>query len=95
MTTKIQKWGNSFAIRIPKQIIENLGLSEKAEVDFVETNNSVIIKPKNVAKRGKYKYTLSELLSQIDPDDLPERVDFGPDVGIEILPPYITDEDEK
>ena len=34
MTTKIRKWGNSLAIRIPKYIIDRLGLKEGSLVDL-------------------------------------------------------------
>ena len=45
MTTKIKKWGNSFGIRIPKNILEQIGLSENTEVDFTVSGNSLKIKP--------------------------------------------------
>jgi len=34
MTTKICKWGNSYAIRIPKYIIDKLGLREGSTVEI-------------------------------------------------------------
>jgi antitoxin MazE len=44
MTTKIQKWGNSLAVRLPKQLATRLNLKEGSEVVVNEREQSVIIK---------------------------------------------------
>ena len=44
MTTKIQKWGNSLAVRLPKKLIMSLGLREGSEVMVDEREQSVLIK---------------------------------------------------
>lgn len=72
MTTKIKKWGNSYAVRLPKSEVDRLSLKE---------GSSVIVKIEPVKK----KPTLDELVSQIDPDNLPEMIDWGEDVGNERL----------
>lgn len=64
MSAKIQKWGNSLGVRIPKNIIDIVDLEENSEVD-IETKDGVIIifpKPK--------KQSLSNLLSQITKNNL-------------------------
>ena len=71
MTTKIAKWGNSYAVRLPKESVEKLLLKEGSLVD-------ITITPK------KRKPTLDELIAQIDPNNIPELIDWGPDVGNEI-----------
>jgi antitoxin MazE len=42
MSAKIQKWGNSLGIRIPKTIIDKTNLSEDSEVE-IETKDGAII----------------------------------------------------
>jgi antitoxin MazE len=84
MTTKITKWGNSYGVRIPKEIISELNLSEGVEFDMNVVDGGIQIKPIT----GKKKYSLEELLAQIPADYVPEIVDWGPDVGNEILEPW-------
>lgn len=43
MRTTIQKWGNSYALRIPKQIITHLGLRAGSSVVIKEANETVIV----------------------------------------------------
>ncbi|MEK7567825.1 MAG: AbrB/MazE/SpoVT family DNA-binding domain-containing protein [Patescibacteria group bacterium] len=83
MTTKVQKWGNSYAVRIPKGILKETQLSEGSSVTFSVEDNSIVL---SYAK--KPKYTLDELLKDFDIKNKHELVDWGPDVGNEILPPW-------
>lgn len=84
MNVKIQKWGNSLALRIPKKVLENLGLKEGIEVVLLEKADSFEIKPIN-KERLKKKYSLDELLVGINGIEDLELVDWGPDVGREIV----------
>lgn len=43
MTTKIQKWGNSLAVRLPKKLINRLNLREGNVVMVDENGKQVII----------------------------------------------------
>ena len=42
---KIQKWGNSLGVRIPKAVIEKMNLSENSEVEVEHKNGAIIIFP--------------------------------------------------
>ena len=75
MTTKIRKWGNSYAVRISKARVHELGMRDGSQVE---------IKIKPVAK----KYSLDELVASINPKNRHPETDWGPDVGNEILPPW-------
>lgn len=57
METKVAKWGNSYAVRIPKEIIEKMQLRENSALYLNATHDSVIIKKKS------RKDELLELLS--------------------------------
>jgi antitoxin MazE len=44
MTAKISKWGNSAAIRLPKEIMAHLSLHVGDKIEIVEKNHSVVIR---------------------------------------------------
>lgn len=83
MTTKVRKWGNSLAIRIPKDAAERLGLLENSSISFKEEKHSLIITRKKEAG-----YSLSEMLRGVTKENIPEVVDWGPDIGNEIREPW-------
>ena len=43
MTTKIRKWGNSLAMRIPKIFAQNLNLREGTTIYFEQIGNVLVI----------------------------------------------------
>lgn len=73
----LQKWGNSVGVRLPKPMLEQVGLTEGSRVDvLVEGDHLVIRRP-----RPK----LADLLAQCRPENRPDPIDFGPPVGHEII----------
>lgn len=67
---KAKKWGNSLAVRLPKDIVEKLEIQENTELELIVEENKVII------KKNKEK-TLSEMLDSITADNTPELVSYG------------------
>ena len=53
MTTKLQKWGNSYAVRIPKYLVQGIKLSQGSEIEIKYYNQSLVIKPKNKRVRAQ------------------------------------------
>jgi len=82
MTTKLKKWGNSYGIRIPREMLLRHGFKKDGPVQLIDEKNGIKIEPLHK------KPTLDELLDQIDPKNIPELIDWGPDVGNEILPEW-------
>jgi len=80
MNARVQKWGNSLAIRIPKPFAKQIGLSSNSEVDLSVDQGCLVLAPQ---KRPKYK--LSDLLRTIKKSQLHGEVKFGPPRGREIL----------
>lgn len=70
MSGKIQKWGNSLGIRIPKLVIEKLNLTENSEVEVSHKDGVIIIFP------IKKKFSLENLLGQITKDNCYQEEDF-------------------
>ena len=64
LSSKIQKWGNSLGIRIPKAVIKKANLEENSEVEILHKNGNIVIMP--IAK----KYKLADLLSEITKENL-------------------------
>ena len=76
MKTKIQKWGNSLALRIPKSFASEVGLINDAAVEISLSEGSLVITP--IVKR---KFTLWKLLAVVTDDNLHGEVDTGNAVG--------------
>ncbi len=79
MSTKIQKWGNSLAVRLPQYLIEKLGLEAGTTVD-IEDERGEIIKIKPTMKK---KLSIKKLVDQINPQNKPEETNWGDRVGKE------------
>lgn len=45
MNTKVQKWGNSLAVRIPRKLAEDLRLKAGTFISFSKTGNKLTITP--------------------------------------------------
>ena len=45
MKTRVQKWGNSLAIRIPKAFASQTGLAEDVEVSLELEKGKLVIRP--------------------------------------------------
>ncbi len=60
MRTKIQRWGHSLALRIPKPFAIELKLGEETEVVLTVTNGTLVVAP---VIKIKPTQTLVDLLS--------------------------------
>jgi antitoxin MazE len=76
--TKIQKWGNSLGLRIPRSLAEEAGLVAGSEVDLTMRRGELVVKP---ARHTKYR--LEDLLRQITSKNMHDEVDAGAPVGRE------------
>ena len=61
MVTKIQKWGNSQGLRLPKQVLEDARLAVGDDVDVTARDGMIVIAP---ARRVRGKQSLKELVSR-------------------------------
>jgi antitoxin MazE len=78
MRTRVQKWGNSLALRIPKSFAAEVGLQKEASVEISLADGKLVITP--VAEP---KLTLKQLLARVTKGNLHHEVDTGPAVGKE------------
>lgn len=78
MRTKVQRWGNSLAVRIPKSFADEAGLSDGAAVEMRLVERGVIVE--SVPAEAP---TLDELLERVTSANLHDEVDVGPPHGLE------------
>jgi antitoxin MazE len=78
MKTRVQKWGNSLALRIPKSFANEVGLEKEASVEVSLADGKLVITP--VAKP---RPTLKQLLAKVSKENLHHEVDTGSAVGNE------------
>jgi antitoxin MazE len=77
MSTRIQRWGNSLAVRIPKPVASELGLEEGSEVGLEVREGVLAVRPL------ERRYSLGELVSEIRESNRHEEQDWGPPKGRE------------
>jgi antitoxin MazE len=65
MQTKVQKWGNSLALRIPKSFALNMDIKQNEFVDLSIGDGKLIITP--ITEK---EYSLKELLAGVSEDNL-------------------------
>lgn len=80
MKSKIQKWGNSLAIRIPKSFAVQTEIEQDSIIDLSVIDGKIIVEP----EKKKPKYTLEELLDGVTEENLHGEIDFGKPSGKEI-----------
>jgi antitoxin MazE len=78
MITKIQKWGNSLGLRIPKAYAEETGVEAGSEVDLSVEDGELIIRPVIVRKLD-----LQHLLRGVNAENIHNEVETGKPVGRE------------
>jgi antitoxin MazE len=78
MRARVQRWGNSLALRIPKAFAAETALESGSEVELTLDGGRLVVTPISSAT-----YTLDDLLAQVTPDNLHAEVDTGPTTGDE------------
>jgi antitoxin MazE len=78
MRTRIQKWGNSLALRIPKVFASEVGLKKDTEVEIFLEKGRLIITP------IEEKINLERLLTKVTEENKHKEIDTGSKVGKEI-----------
>jgi antitoxin MazE len=79
MQTKIQRWGNSLGLRIPRSFAEEAGVEAGSQVDLSVRDGDLIVR---AAKRRTYR--LSELLEKVTAKNVHGEVDTSGPIGREI-----------
>jgi len=78
MRTRVQKWGNSLALRIPKSFATEIGLQRNSTVELSLVEGRLVIMPV-----VESTLTLEHLLAQVTEGNLHGEIETGPAVGRE------------
>ena len=78
MKIRVQMWGNSLALRIPKPFACEFNLKHNSEVDVSIEDGQILVKP-----ISQNPFNLEEMLKKINKSNLHEFVDFGEPQGKE------------
>ena len=79
MNTKIQRWGNSLGLRIPRSFAEETGVEAGSQVDLSVRDGDLVVR---ATKRRTYR--LSELLEKVTAKNLHAEIDTGEPHGREL-----------
>jgi len=78
MRTRVQKWGNSLAVRIPKSFAAEIGLQDDSPVDLRLSQGRLVLQPS-----APQPPTLDDLLSKVRKSNIHVEFDTGPAQGRE------------
>ena len=78
MVTKIQKWGNSQGVRIPKVILEKLEWKENEPLTIDIKDGKLVI------ERSIERKDIKELFKDFKEEYEPENIEWGNPTGEEI-----------
>jgi antitoxin MazE len=77
MQAKIQRWGNSLALRIPKSFAGEMGLAEKTDVNLTVVGETLVV------SLVAADLTLDDLLADLRPETIHGEIPTGNPVGLE------------
>jgi antitoxin MazE len=77
--TRVQKWGNSLALRIPKSFAAEIGLAENLAVDMSIAEGCLVVQP-----QSEEPLRLADLLSGVTAENRHGEWETGPAVGKEV-----------
>lgn len=81
ITQNLQKWGNSAGVRLPKKVVEAAHLKPDQPLAISLRGRSIVLTPVN----EEDDFTLEAMLKGVTPENVHSVVDWGPDVGAEII----------
>lgn len=76
---RVQKWGNSLAVRIPKPIAQEVGLGQNSLVTVSISEGKLLLE-----LAPEPHYTLEQLMAEVKTDNLHHEIETGPAVGLEV-----------
>lgn len=79
METRVQKWGNSLALRIPKPLASQIGLEPNSPVELSLRGKKLVIELVTTPELN-----LDDLLARVTKDNIHGEVDTGPPIGREV-----------
>ena len=79
MQARVQKWGNSLAVRIPKSLALESQLGQNTLVEMSLEAGKIVLVPVAAPE-----LTLDQLLEGVTPDNLHREIETGEAIGHEV-----------
>ena len=79
MRARIQRWGNSLALRIPRLFAQEVHVRKGSAVELSLREGKIVMVP-----LIKTKQSLQKLLSKVTKQNIHHEADFGKTVGQEV-----------
>lgn len=77
MQSRLAKWGNSLAVRIPSEAVREMALVEGGEIQMTVDGDRLILLP------SIRKHSIEALVAGITPENTHAETDWGPAEGSE------------
>jgi len=86
MKTTLQRWGNSQGIRIPKRIVETLGMAIGSElvVELSADQSLITVIPARDSRPVRGRHRIEDLVASSAPDAFEGEYDWGEPQGKEV-----------
>ena len=81
MATKIQRWGNSQGLRVPKEVLEAANLAVGDAVDVQAVDGNLVVTP---VRRVRGRLALADLVAALPRDAVHAEVSWGEPEGDEL-----------
>lgn len=78
MRSRVQKWGNSLALRIPKSFADEIGLTENSSIQVMIKEGTLVVAPDR-----EPEWRLEMLLAQVTENNLHREWETGSAQGNE------------
>lgn len=78
MVTRVQKWGNSLAVRIPKAFADEMKLAQNASINMMVKEGALVILPEN-----ETEWRIEDLLVGVTDNNIHGEWVTGPASGKE------------
>jgi antitoxin MazE len=79
LRSRVQKWGNSLALRIPKSFADEIGLAENSSIQVMVREGTLVVTPER-----EPEWRLEDLLEKVTTDNIHREWETGPAEGDEI-----------
>jgi antitoxin MazE len=79
MIAKVQKWGNSLALRIPKAFAADAHLKNESSVEISLVEGRIVVEPVVIPE-----WNLEKLLKGVNRENIHHEINTGPAMGREV-----------
>lgn len=76
---RVAAWGTGAGVRLSKALMHEVGLSLGQEIELIPVDDGILLRP------SRPVFDIKELVSQMTDENRHELIDFGPDVGSEVI----------